>query len=63
MNCENTVITKILVGKCRKYSFLGFRFGPLVTLKIEMIYHKCGKFSSSIIEGPKIKHFEIIFKK
>lgn len=63
MECKNIVITKYIVKSCRKYSLFGIRFGPKVSLKIAVHYHKCGKFTSEVVEGPEIKNAGILFKK
>jgi hypothetical protein len=63
MDCNNIAITKYIVKSCRKYSFFGIRFGPKVTIKIAVNYHKCGKFTSEVVEGPKIKNIVAFFKK
>ena len=41
----------------KKYNFFGFRFGPLIYIKIDITYHSCGKFTSEIVEGKKRKEF------
>ena len=63
MECNNIAITKYIVKSCGKYSFFGFRFGPKVSIKIAVNYHKCGKFTSEVAEGPKIKNVGAFFKK
>jgi hypothetical protein len=63
MDCNNIAITKYIVKSCRKYSFFGIRFGPKVSIKIAVNYHKCGKFTSEVVEGPKIKNIVAFFKK
>jgi hypothetical protein len=62
MDCPHKTMYKILVVRFGKYSIFGFRFGPLVDIKIEVSYRDCGKFVATIIEGPYLKNFEKIFK-
>jgi hypothetical protein len=57
------MITKNLIVKCGQYSFLGFRFGPKVIVRIEVCYHQCGKFTATITEGPRVRNFEKVYKK
>lgn len=63
MECPNKSMFKILVVRYRKYNILGFRFGPMMDMKIEVSYRDCGKFVASIVDGPYLKNFERIFKK
>ena len=59
MECPHKTMNKILVVRYGKYNIFGFRFGPLVDMKIEVSYRDCGKFVATASQESAIKVWDV----